>query len=129
MGRTDFRFYKKGEIKKYWEKYEIFTSESLKLNKFFHIVRVDDIDEAEVIAAVFMRDVGATMDSTSYDDDKKLLYLNFGNTMMPTVNRDVTARMVKHLLKETCIKAVKKDGLGQILFAEDFALTDRFHGY
>lgn len=116
----NFRYYRKGDMLSYWSKYKIFSPESIEKNGFFHIYKTFDPEEAEIIAVVFMRDVGATMDSTSWDEETGLLFLNYGNTMMPTVNRRVAARTIKRLIRDDDIKKIKKDGLGQLLFAENF---------
>lgn len=120
MSDLDATYYMKGDIKKYWEKYKIFSPDSLKKNSFFHIFKTYDIDEAEIIAMRFIQDVGATIDSTYYDVEKGLLYLNYGNTMMPIPNKRVTARMIDELMEEYSIRNVTVDGLGQPLFIREF---------
>lgn len=120
MESPTFRHYQKGEFKSYWEKYEIFSPESFKHNQFFHIVKVGDVEEAEIIAAYFMRSTGTSMDSTSFNKEANLLYLNYGNTMMPSLNGRSTKRIIDFLLANPNIKGIKKDGLNQFLFAQDF---------
>jgi hypothetical protein len=120
MDITGNTYYRKGDLKEHWEKYKIYSPDSLKKNPFFHIFKTYDIDEAEIVAMRFIRDVGATLDSTYYDVEKGLLYLNYGNTMTPIPNRKVTAEMIKELMEESCIKNITVDGLGQPLFLREF---------
>jgi len=112
--------YTRKEIRDYWEKYPVFTPESLLLNPFFVLYKTEFVSEAVVVAAVFMSELSLPVEDTYYDKDKELVFMNYSNYPRMYEAKKLARDAMEYIMDASQILELTDDSCGIALFNEDY---------
>lgn len=110
--------YSRKDIRDYWDKYSVFTPESLILNPFFVIFKTDYVSEAIVVAAVFMSELSLPVEDTSYDTKNGLLYMNYFGYAKIEEGKKLARDAMKFVMNAGEILSLNEDSCGLELFKQ-----------